>query len=114
MRQSLSAVTLLAAIALSGCLCSEETVVKRPAPDERHVAAVVRRGCGATTSDAAQIVIRGRWSFRSHAAVVMDEPAHSELEWRSPSELLVKHSPSRVYEDESVVDGVHIRRLLTP
>jgi hypothetical protein len=44
----------------------------------------------------------------------MDEQAHIELEWRSASELLVKHSPSRVYKDESVVDGVHITRVLIP
>jgi hypothetical protein len=114
MRRSLSLVATLAAMALSGCLCSDETVVKRPAPDGRHVAILLRRGCGATTSDATEIVIRGRWSLRSHTAVVMDEPARIELEWRSSSELLVKHTPSRVYRDESVVDGVHIHRVVQP
>jgi hypothetical protein len=111
MKRSLSALALTTAL-LSGCLCSDETVVKRPAPDRRHIAALVHRGCGATASDAAQVEIRGCWSFRSQTAIVMDEPARIELEWRSPGELLVKHTPSRVYKDERDVDGVHIRRVL--
>jgi hypothetical protein len=107
-----SAIVIVIAALLSGCLCSTETVAERTSPDGRHVAVVQRRGCGATTADVIRIVVRSRWRFAADPVVVMDEPSSIDVKWRSSTELVVTHSDVRVHKDEAQVDGVRITRIV--
>jgi len=103
---------MLATLVLTSCLCSDETLAERTSPDGRHVAVILSRDCGATTAVAVHIIIRRRW-FGSDTAVVLNDPAHVEVEWRSSNELLIRHSPASVFGEESEVDGVRIVRVGT-
>jgi hypothetical protein len=103
-----------ALLAVSGCLCSDEVVLEKVSPDGRHVATVIRRDCGATTSYATHLRISRRWwrGGATYLAVVLEEPANLEVVWRSATELRMMHTPTRVFRDETLVDAVRIERLV--
>jgi hypothetical protein len=103
-----------ALLVVSGCLCSDELVLEKVSPDGRHVATVVRRDCGATTSYATHLRISRRWwrGGATYLAVVLEEPAKLDVVWRSATELTMLHTATRVYRDEKLVDGVRIERVV--
>lgn len=92
--------------------CHEEIAYEVWAPDRRHVATLVMRDCGATTSAAAHIVVSTR-ALRlpvggKRAICVTDDSAGVRVRWKSAGQLVIRTGLGEVFRAKTGVDGIRI------
>lgn len=115
---------LIASLACAGCSdACENTVASRLlSPDGSHTVTLFQRDCGATTGYSTQISVLDNGdapigsgnAFRADdnhgvAAVGRWQGPWADMRWVAPDHLLIRYAAkSRIFEQESEVDGVKI------
>jgi hypothetical protein len=125
LRKLLFPISFLLIAGLAACddsLCGNTVLHTSRSPDQRHVATLFARDCGATTNESLQIMLSDAAERPSGSGNVFiaELPAQTDFQsesgqgidiiWQDDRSLLIQFdSQARAFKQESVVEGIKVR-----